>query len=80
MLATMAASLLGLLLLGLVNGSAQGDVVHLLCTASAIVLVIFRLRDEAKLEAVADATAPRAAERRVSPHGAEVRTGEITPA
>jgi hypothetical protein len=78
MLTTMAVSLLGVLLLGVVNGYTTGDVVQLSCSASALVLVLFRLRDEAKLEIASGSPAPRTAEDRISPHGEGIRTGEGT--
>ena len=80
MLATIAVSLLGLLLLGFANGSATGDVVHVLCMVSAIVLVLFRLRDEAKLQPSSATASPRAAEGGVPARRTGVRTGEISPA
>ena len=50
MLTTMAVGLLSVLILGLSNGSATGDIVQVLVALAAIVLVASRLSDEQGLE------------------------------
>ena len=58
MLMTMAVSLLSLLLLGVANGTAMGDLVYVFLAVSAIILVVSRLRDEQDLEGFSEPAAP----------------------